>query len=105
MVPQPQPPAIPPHRQSRNWMDVLGLAFLLGLAVLPPVREVHKQLILLAIGVLQIIEGPLIQPLPRHGRTYVMVLKILLATVLLSHTGDVGINSSYYPIFYLPVVT
>ncbi len=105
MVPQPQPPAIPPHRQSRNWMDVLGLAFLLGLAVLPPVREVHKQLILLAIGVLQIIEGRLIERLPRHGRTYVMVLKILLAMVLLSHTGEVSINSSYYPIFYLPVVT
>jgi signal transduction histidine kinase len=25
--------------------------------------------------------------------------------VLIDHTGEVGINSSYYPIFYLPVVT
>ena len=25
--------------------------------------------------------------------------------LLISHTGELGINSSYYPIFYLPVVT
>src|SRR4029077_7727117 len=30
---------------------------------------------------------------------------ILLATLLLDHTGDIGINSSYYPIYYVPVVT
>jgi signal transduction histidine kinase len=33
------------------------------------------------------------------------VLKILLATVLIDHTSDIGINSSYYPIYYLPIVT
>lgn len=86
-------------------MDALGLAFLLGLALLPPVREIHKQLILLAIGFLQLTEGLLIRRLPRFGRIYVIVLKILLAMLLLSHTGEIGINSSYYPIFYLPVVT
>ena len=41
-------------------MDLLWLLFLGGLAVLPPIREVHKQLILLAIGVLQLFEGSLI---------------------------------------------
>jgi len=86
-------------------MDLLGLAFLAGLAVLPPVREVHKQLILLAIGILQVTEGQFIRYLPRRGRSYVVLVKILLAMLLLSHTGEVGINSSYYPIFYLPVVT
>jgi signal transduction histidine kinase len=35
----------------------------------------------------------------------VVLLKILLAMLLVSHTGEVGINSSYYPIFYLPIVT
>ena len=29
----------------------------------------------------------------------------MLATLLIDHTGEVGINSSYYPIYYLPVVT
>jgi signal transduction histidine kinase len=86
-------------------MDLLGLAFLAGLAVLPPVREVHKQLILVAIGILQVTEGQFIRYLPRRGRSYVVLVKILLAMLLLSHTGEVGINSSYYPIFYLPVVT
>jgi signal transduction histidine kinase len=33
------------------------------------------------------------------------LLKIILATLLLNHTGELGINSSYYPIYYVPVVT
>jgi two-component system, NtrC family, sensor histidine kinase HydH len=86
-------------------MDVLWLLFLVALALLPPVREVHKQLILVAIGVLQLLEGRLISSLPLRGRSYAVLLKILLAMLLISHTGEVGINSSYYPIFYLPVVT
>lgn len=94
------------ERQSKlDWMDLLWLLFLLGLALLPPVREIHKQLILLAIGILQLLEGRLVNRLPRRGRSYAVLLKILLAMLLISHTGEVVINSSYYPIFYLPVVT
>ena len=93
------------ERKKLNWMDVLWLVFLAGLAALPPVREFHKQLILLAIGVLQLVEGRLIAQIPQRGRSYVVLLKILLASLLLSHTSELSINSSYYPIFYLPVVT
>ena len=93
------------RRSKIDWMDILWLLFLLGLAVLPPVREIHKQLILLAIGVLQLSEGRLVAQLPKRGPSYAVLLKILLAMLLISHTGDVGINSSYYPIFYLPIVT
>jgi two-component system, NtrC family, sensor histidine kinase HydH len=97
---------IPAEQQKKlNWMDLLWLVFLGGLALLPPISEVHKQLILLAIGVLQLIEGRLMAWIPRRGRSYAVLLKILLATLLLTHTGEVGINSSYYPIFYLPVIT
>ncbi len=39
-------------RPTINWMDVLWLVLLAGLALLPPVEEIHKQLILLAFGVL-----------------------------------------------------
>jgi signal transduction histidine kinase len=92
-------------RLAINWMDVLWLLFLAGLAALPPVLEVHKQLILLAIGVVQLSEGWLLAGVPRRGAAYIVLLKIALATVLIDHTGEVGINSSYYPIFYLPVVT
>ena len=42
-------------RPTINWMDVLWLALLAVLAVLPPVREIHKQLILLAFGVVQLL--------------------------------------------------
>jgi signal transduction histidine kinase len=92
-------------RPAINWMDGLWLVLLALLAVLPPVREYHKQLILLGFGVLQLSEGWLIARLPRRGPIYIVVLKIVLATLLLDHTGEIPINSYYYPIYYLPAVT
>jgi two-component system, NtrC family, sensor histidine kinase HydH len=96
-------------RPTMNWMDVMWLLFLAGLAVLPPVQEIHKQLILLGFGVLQLAEGWLVRRLPRRGSSYLVLLKIALATLLIDHTiqhsGEPSINSSYYPIYYLPVVT
>ena len=88
-----------------KWMDLLWLVFLLGLAVLPPVEERHKQLTLLAIGILQLAEGRIIALWPRVGRSAVVLIKIVLATLLINHTGELGINSSYYPIYYIPIVT
>ena len=88
-----------------NWMDVLWLVLLAGLAVLPPTREYHKQLILLAFGVLQLNESWLIARLPSRGPAYLVLLKIALATALIDHTNEIAINSYYYPIYYLPVVT
>ena len=94
-----------PERRALNWMDLLWLVFLAALAIQPPRAEVHKQLIILAIGILQLVEGRMVSWLPGRGRAYVVLLKLALATLLLSHTGDQGINSSYYPILFLPVVT
>ena len=92
-----------------NWMDVLWLAILAVLAVLPPVQEIHKQLVLLAFGLLQLGEGWLLSRMPRRGGAYVVLLKIGLATLLIDHTialtGEPSINSSYWPIYFLPVVT
>lgn len=93
------------ERRGIKWLDGVWLLFLAGLAVLPPVGEIHKQVSLLAIGLVQIFEGRLIARFPRRGRSYVVLLKLLLATLLIDHTGGLGINSSYYPIYYLPVVT
>ena len=92
-------------RSSINWMDVLLLGFLVGLALVPPVKEIHKQEILLALGLLQLGEGLLIEQLPRRGPSYVVLLKIALATMLIGHTGEIAINSSYWPVYFLPVVT
>ena len=88
-----------------NWMDVLWLLFLAGLAVLPPVTEVHKQLVLLAFGVVQLSESWVLRKAPQRGPAYVVLLKIALATLLIDHTGEPGINSSYWPIYFLPAVT
>jgi two-component system sensor histidine kinase HydH len=87
------------------WIDFLWLPFLLGLAFLPATDQFHKQVILLAIVVFQFLEGPMIARLPKHGPIYSVIIKMLLATLLLDHTGDLGINSPYYPIYFLPVVT
>src|SRR5271169_554484 len=92
-------------RSALNWMDILWLLFLAGLAALPPVAEVHKQITLLAIGIVQFSEGWLLARAPRRGAAYIVLLKIALATLLIDHTGEIGINSTYYPIFYVPVVT
>jgi signal transduction histidine kinase len=87
-------------------IDVLLLVFLAGLALLSPVREVHKQVTLLAIALVQIFERRLIALLPRRGPSYSVLLKIALSSLLIAHTGGtVSINSSYYPIYYLPVIT
>ncbi|HEV2618088.1 MAG TPA: ATP-binding protein [Candidatus Acidoferrales bacterium] len=94
-----------PVSRKFGWIDVLWLAFLGGLAALPPVSEIHKQLTLIAIGLFQIFEGRLIAWRPGRGRAYSVLIKILLATLLIGHTGGVSINSDYYPIFYVPVVT
>jgi two-component system, NtrC family, sensor histidine kinase HydH len=92
-------------RPTINWMDVLWLVLLAALALLPPVEEYHKQLILLAFGVIQLGEGWLIARVPRRGPAYLVLLKIGLATLLLLHTGETPINSYYYPIYYLPAIT
>ena len=105
----PAPPILDPESRRFNRLDAVWLTiwllFLAGLAVLPPQFEWHKQLILLAIGIVQLLETRLISRFHKRGVFYVVLLKILLATVLIDYTGEVGINSSYYPIYYLPVVT
>jgi two-component system, NtrC family, sensor histidine kinase HydH len=92
-------------RPAINWMDVLWLVFLAGLAALPPVREIHKQLILLAFGIVQLSEGWFVARVPKRGAIYIVLLKIALATLLIDHTGELSINSSYWPIYFLPVVS
>jgi nitrogen-specific signal transduction histidine kinase len=92
-------------RPKLNWMDVLWLVLLAALALLPPIEEYHKQLILLAFGVIQLGESWLIARMPKRGPAYLVLLKIGLATLLLDHTGEIPINSYYYPIYYLPAVT
>jgi two-component system, NtrC family, sensor histidine kinase HydH len=101
----PAPAISDPESRRFNRIDAVWILFLIGLAALPPHWETHKQLILVAIGIVQLLEGWLISRLHRRGVAYVILLKILLATLLLDHTSEVGINSSYYPIYYLPVVT
>jgi two-component system sensor histidine kinase HydH len=96
-------------RPSIRWIDLVWLLFLLGLAFLPPLDEIHKWLILAAIGIFQFFERRMVARIPRRGPVYSMLIKIGLATLLLDHTRidpeDLGINSIYWPIYFLPIVT
>jgi signal transduction histidine kinase len=91
------------------WIDLLWLVFLAGLAVLPPVREFHKQLILLIIGLFQISDQRVLASIPPSRRNvYSVAIKILLATLLIGHTAtgsEPAIASPYYLIYFLPVVS
>ncbi|HSZ60208.1 MAG TPA: ATP-binding protein [Terriglobales bacterium] len=104
-----RPFIVDPESRRFSRLDAVWLAiwliFLAGLAVLPPQLEWHKQLILLAIGIVQLLESRIISNFPKRGVAYVILLKILLATLLIDHTGEIGINSSYWPIYFVPVVT
>jgi len=106
---EPLSPILDPESRRYRRLDVFWLVgwlvFLAVLAIFPPRLEWHKQVILLAIGIVQILETKIIAHSPKRGVVYVILLKTLLATLLLDHTGDVGINSAYYGIYYLPVVT
>jgi len=101
----PAPAIFDPESRRFNRLDAVWLLFLVGLALLPPREEIHKQLILVAIGVVQLLEAALISRFPKRGVFYVVLLKVLLATLLIDHTGELGINSSYWPIYFVPVVT
>ncbi len=115
------------ERHTFAWTDLLWLVFLGGLAFMDPIYEVHKQEILLAIGLFQIFEHRFLTWNPSGNRIYgvivkalsaahmsflidlpsrkyySVIIKILLATLLMQHTG--GLNSSYYLIYFLPVMT
>ncbi|HEX5423775.1 MAG TPA: ATP-binding protein [Candidatus Acidoferrales bacterium] len=94
------------QRFAARSIDFLLVIFLVALAFLPPINEIHKQLILFAIIIVQLLESSMISWEPRRGPIYSVVLKIALSTLLLYHTGgETAINSSYYPIYYLPVIT
>jgi len=91
------------ERRTLAWIDFVWLAFLVGLALLQPLFEIHKQITLLALGIFQILEYRFISLVPQRGRAYSVLLKIVLASVVVNCTG--GINSSYYLIYYFPIVT
>ena len=94
------------ERATPRWLDLLFLIFLVGLALLPPLREYHKHLILLAIGVFQLLEASFVRASGKLGPYCAVAIKISLATMLLGHTGDPApISSSYWPIFWLPIIT
>jgi len=119
------------ERLTFAWTDFLWLVFLGALALMDPIHEIHKQEILLAIGVFQVFERRFLTWNPTGNRFYAallngltaaharflidlpsrryysVIIKILLSTLLMKHTGDEagGINSPYYLIYFLPVMT
>src|SRR5260370_38664203 len=93
-------------RATPRWLDLLWIVFLIGLALLPPLREWHKDIILLIIGVVHLLEPQFIQWTGKAGRYLAVLVKIMLASILINHTAAVApLPSSYWPIFLLPAMT
>ena len=90
-----------------TWIDAVWLIFVLALVFFPPIREYHKQAILFAIALFQIFERRLISRFPKWGKIASVLIKTTLAALLIEHTPDLGVpvNSTYWPIYFLPVVT
>ncbi|HKV93527.1 MAG TPA: hypothetical protein VJW20_13355, partial [Candidatus Angelobacter sp.] len=76
------------ERATPRWLDVLWLLFLVGLALIPPIGELHKQLILLIIGIFQLLENRFVLLTGKAGPPLAVAIKIVLATVLINHTGE-----------------
>jgi signal transduction histidine kinase len=95
------------ERPTPPWHDLLWLLFLAGLALLPPINEPHKLVIIVVLGAFQLFERPMIRGSgERLGPNLVVLIKLALATVLINHTRDVApIQSSYWPVFFVPVTT
>ena len=68
---------------------VAGVSGRIGRACRPALDIIHKQLILLAIGVFQIFEHRFLEWVPERGRSYSVILKILLGSLLVDHTGGI----------------
>src|SRR5579863_1597157 len=98
--------AVKGPRPSSLGLDLLWLAFVGGLAFLEPIHEIHKQVILLAIALFQLLDSRLLSSIPARRRdVYSLIIKIQLATMLLGHTGTIAIASSYYLIYYVPIIS
>ena len=63
-------------RRALNWVDLVWLAFLAGLAMLNPVADAETQLTLLALGVFQLLESHFIRWMPPRGAAYSVLIKI-----------------------------
>ncbi len=86
--------------------DVLWLLFLVGLAALGltrPDRSLLEPVALLALGVVQIAEGRLGWADSPGPSIWAISGKLALCYLLIWETG--GIESSYYLIFLLPIVS
>ncbi len=71
------------ERATPRWLDGLWLIFLGGLALIPPVSELHKQVTLLIIGISQLLETKFVRLAGKPGPAMAVLIKIVLATVLI----------------------
>jgi signal transduction histidine kinase len=87
-------------------IDVVWLIFLAALAAVGLLREPHSPyewFVLLALGAVQMAETRLAVSTDRGAAALTVAIKLALCYWLVAETG--GIESSYYLIFFLPIVS
>jgi two-component system sensor histidine kinase HydH len=99
-------PLLPEAPRKLVWLDFLWLVVLAVLAFLPPLFEWKKQVILGAIGIVQVFEPVIFNKWgQQRGRFILVFTKSLLATLLVGNSGGIPIDSRYYLIYLVPVVS
>ena len=98
--------AAPPPRRTGSMLQAQDFAWALFVAALilaTPETNYDAQILLVLIGVFQIVEPRLKLFASRRGQIVSIVLKMILSYLLVGWTH--GIDTYYYPIFLIPVVS
>ena len=83
--------------------DFAWLLFVAVLVATTPETNYNATILLVVIGVFQIIEPRLLLFSSRRGQIASIILKLILSYLLVGYTH--GIDSYYYAIFLIPVVS
>ncbi len=83
--------------------DFVWLILFSAMAAVSPTRDPLEILTLLSLALLQVMEPKAPFFSTREGMTFSILLKLLMGYLLIGSTG--GVNSSYYLILLLPVVS
>jgi two-component system, NtrC family, sensor histidine kinase HydH len=94
-----RPPWIPFLRGA----EVVWLALFAALAASSPTRYPGEIPLLAALAIVQVIEARVGFFSTSYGSVAANLLKLLLGYLLIGYTG--GINSSYYPVLVLPIIS
>ncbi len=95
--------AVPSRLHFLRAQDALWLLLFSALAIASPSRQAEEIVLLICLALVQVLEPRIAAFSSRRGTVMAALFKQALIYLLLLFTG--GVNSSYYPILVVPVVS